>query len=209
MLMRMKAVGRILCDQLDAIFVHWKQFKTGALSRSTLQQQLQEVIENIRITLIIGSAGDKISSKTAALCHDLLDRFDTLWTFLSEENVEPANNLAERNLRPAVIYRKLTGGSQSQWGMKFVERLLTILLNIAEGAGEYASSEKIRFYRMAKRSATECAAIFDLCRELQLIEEKCYVEVRELLARIVAMLIRMAQGPRQIQSGPHTLTLTN
>jgi four helix bundle protein len=87
----------------------------------------------------------------------------------------------------------------------------SILLNIAEGAGEYASNEKIRFYRMAKRSATECAAIFDLCRELQLIEEKCYVEVRELLARIVAMLIRMAQGPRQIQSGPltHTLTHTN
>ena len=85
----------------------------------------------------------------------------------------------------------------------------SILLNIAEGAGEYASNEKIRFYRMAKRSATECAAIFDLCRELQLIEEKCYVEVRELLARIVAMLIRMAQGPRQIQSGPHTHTLTH
>jgi four helix bundle protein len=85
----------------------------------------------------------------------------------------------------------------------------SILLNIAEGAGEYASSEKLRFYRMAKRSATECAAIFDLCRALHLIEEKCYEEIRELLARIVAMLIRMAQGSRQRESGPHTHTLTH
>lgn len=32
---------------------------------------------------------------------------------------------------------------------------LSIPLNIAEGAGEYAFDEKARFYRMAKRSATE------------------------------------------------------
>jgi four helix bundle protein len=39
----------------------------------------------------------------------------------------------------------------------------SISLNIAEGAGEFSSSEKCRFYRMAKRSATECAGILDLC----------------------------------------------
>jgi four helix bundle protein len=37
---------------------------------------------------------------------------------------------------------------------------LSIPLNIAEGAGEYAVDEKVRFYRMAKRSATECALVF-------------------------------------------------
>lgn len=35
-------------------------------------------------------------------------------------------------------------------------------LNITEGAGEYSKSEKERFYRMARRSATECTAIFDV-----------------------------------------------
>ena len=38
----------------------------------------------------------------------------------------------------------------------------SVPLNIAEGAGEYSSNEKCRFYRMAKRSTTECAAIFDI-----------------------------------------------
>ncbi len=69
----------------------------------------------------------------------------------------------------------------------------SIPLNIAEGAGEYSSNEKIRFYRMAKRSATECASIFDICQHLQIITESYYLKGRELLARIVAMLTKMAK----------------
>ncbi len=36
----------------------------------------------------------------------------------------------------------------------------SIPLNIADGAGENAINEKARFYRMAKRSATECSSIW-------------------------------------------------
>ena len=69
----------------------------------------------------------------------------------------------------------------------------SIPLNIAEGAGEYSSNEKIRFYRIAKRSATECASIFDICQRLKLIDEKKYHSGREFMIRIVAMLTKMAQ----------------
>jgi four helix bundle protein len=69
----------------------------------------------------------------------------------------------------------------------------SVPLNIAEGAGEYACNEKIRFYRMARRSATECAGILDVCLHLKLIEEERYKKGRELLMRIVAMLIKMSQ----------------
>ncbi len=48
-------------------------------------------------------------------------------------------------------------------------------MNIAEGAGEYAVDEKARFYRMAKRSATECAGVLDVCQRLRLIEESRYI----------------------------------
>jgi four helix bundle protein len=70
---------------------------------------------------------------------------------------------------------------------------LSIPLNIAEGAGEYATDEKARFYRMAKRSATECAGILDVCQRLQLVEEERHTKGRELLIRIVSMLVKMAQ----------------
>lgn len=69
----------------------------------------------------------------------------------------------------------------------------SIPLNIAEGAGEYSSKEKIRFYRMAKRSATECAAILDIFQRLQIITEPYDWKGRELLTRIVAMLTKMAK----------------
>ena len=70
----------------------------------------------------------------------------------------------------------------------------SIPLNTAEGAGEFSSKEKARFYRMAKRSATECAAIFDVCMRLKLIDKVRYDSGRELLLRIVAMLIKRARN---------------
>ena len=39
-----------------------------------------------------------------------------LFTFLYQQTVEPTNNLAERQLRPAVIARKLSAGNRSQRG---------------------------------------------------------------------------------------------
>ena len=68
----------------------------------------------------------------------------------------------------------------------------SISLNIAEGAGEYAQNEKSRFYRMAKRSATECASILDVLHCLALIQVTDFQKGRELLLRIVAMLTKMA-----------------
>jgi four helix bundle protein len=69
----------------------------------------------------------------------------------------------------------------------------SVPLNIAEGAGEHSTSEKARFYRMAKRSATECASILDVCKQLQVIAEDRYLKGRELLLRIVAMLTKMSR----------------
>jgi four helix bundle protein len=69
----------------------------------------------------------------------------------------------------------------------------SVPLNIAEGAGEYSTNEKARFYRIAKRSATECASILDVCKQLQVIADDLYKKGRELLLRIVAMLTKMAR----------------
>jgi four helix bundle protein len=78
---------------------------------------------------------------------------------------------------------------------------LSIPLNIAEGAGEYRPTEKNRFYRMAIRSATECAAILDV---LQRLEPGCEAEAiqgRELLLRIVSMLIALCRSTERKSTG--------
>src|SRR5206468_1745072 len=59
------------------------------------------------------------------------------------------------------------------------------VLNTAEGAGQFSKREKARFYRMAKRSATECAGVLDIFRVLQAIEDKPLLAGRELLLGIV------------------------
>jgi len=69
----------------------------------------------------------------------------------------------------------------------------SIPLNIAEGAGEFASAEKARFYRMAKRSATECAAILDVCKRIDLVTPGTQNEARGLLLRIVSMLTKLSK----------------
>ena len=43
---------------------------------------------------------------------------DKLMVFLTRRDVEPTNNGAERELRPSVIFRKVTNGFRSLWGAK-------------------------------------------------------------------------------------------
>ena len=79
----------------------------------------------------------------------------------------------------------------------------SIAFNIAEGAGEFSAADKARFYRIARRSATESAAILDACRLLMLGEDSALREGRVLLLRIVSMLVALARN-----TGPGTGTGT-
>ncbi|MCA1705783.1 MAG: transposase, partial [Actinobacteria bacterium] len=57
---------------------------------------------------------------------NLLKLWPALWTFAEVAGVEPTNNRAERGLRSAVIYRKISLGSQSAAGERFAERMLSV-----------------------------------------------------------------------------------
>ena len=69
----------------------------------------------------------QLSGQQAGLCRHILDRVDSLWTFLDHEHVELTNNASERALRHAVIWRKLSFGTQSDSGSRFVETLLSVI----------------------------------------------------------------------------------
>src|SRR4051812_9875869 len=70
----------------------------------------------------------------------------------------------------------------------------SVVLNIAEGAGEFSRKEKARFYRMALRSATECAAVLDVCRALKVAQVEDLLSGREMLLRVVGMLVRLVRS---------------
>ncbi len=56
---------------------------------------------------------------------NLLKIWPALWTFATVNGVEPINDAAERALRGPVIYRKLSHGTQSENGERFIERALS------------------------------------------------------------------------------------
>jgi four helix bundle protein len=68
----------------------------------------------------------------------------------------------------------------------------SIVLNIAEGAGEFSKDE--RFYRMARRSATETGAILDILDRRKSVQAAMRQPARELLVRVVSMLARLASA---------------
>jgi four helix bundle protein len=70
----------------------------------------------------------------------------------------------------------------------------SIVLNLAEGAGKHSKPDKRRFYLTARCSATESAALLDVCLRLQLLEEASHQAGKERLIRVVSMLIKLAQS---------------
>jgi four helix bundle protein len=78
----------------------------------------------------------------------------------------------------------------------------SVASNIAEGAGEYALAEKARFYRIAKRSATECAAQLLIGRRLRLSSDEKVGIALSLLHRVVSMVTRMIQAAHDRQHAP-------
>lgn len=63
--------------------------------------------------------------------------------------------------------------------------------NIGEGAGEFASREKARFYRIALRSATESATIIDIIFRFGYIELALHQQTEQILERVIQMLVKL------------------
>ena len=70
--------------------------------------------------------------KTDGTCRDILKRREALWTFVQVDGVEPTNNTAERSIRPGVLWRKGSFGTQSEEGSRFVESMLTVVTTLKQ-----------------------------------------------------------------------------
>lgn len=84
-------------------------------------------------------------------------------------------------------------GKRGDLGDQLRRASTSIVLHIAEGAGEFAPSEKARFYRIARRSAVECAAILDIVARLGFLP-RSHAKTREDLVRLVGGAVRLIQS---------------
>jgi four helix bundle protein len=98
--------------------------------------------------------------------------------------------------RVAVEFQSLAGQllprrGQSNLRDQFDRASVSIVLNVAEGAGRVSPPDKARFYAMARGSATECAAVLDLLWTRGVVDAGLRNRARSLLVRIVQMLTRL------------------
>lgn len=118
-------VGRRLLGHSERLFDWWHRVRDGTMARATMRSHVDLMRFSFREDLRRGlECGHR---KTAATCRELLAGETHLWTFVRVSGIEPTNNDAERALRHGVIYRKLSGGTDSEPGSRFVERMLSVV----------------------------------------------------------------------------------
>ena len=109
-----------------AVIAAHRAYLTDGHDPEWLAAQLEPLREQIRALLEQCAAGRH--TRTANLAAGLLEEYEALWTFANvpELAIDPTNNAAERAVRHAVLMRKLQGGTQSDRGNRWIERIQSV-----------------------------------------------------------------------------------
>jgi transposase len=106
------------------LFGAWDAFKENR-DRRQLRREIRPIQAELRALLERAGRKSKRTRHHRVFANNLLKIWPALWTFVEVEGVEPTNNAAERSLRGPVIHRKLSHGTRSQDGERFIERALS------------------------------------------------------------------------------------
>ena len=123
-----KEIGDALLVQAHQMLTWWHRVRQGTRKRSTFRAYMTPRRREVERLLEAGSRCGV--PKTAGTCREILKLRQALWTFIQVEGVEPTNKTAERSIRPGVLWRKGSFGTQSAEGSRFVE-----------GCGSFATTQ--------------------------------------------------------------------
>lgn len=131
-----KELGSQLVQQQEKLFSLWQRVRDGTLERGDFIELVKDIRYQIG-SLLQQAADYEIASKektplakTVRTCRQLLKVEGAMWLFVTTPGVEPTNNAAERAIRPAVIWRRTSFGTQTKAGSTFVARMLTVVTTL-------------------------------------------------------------------------------
>ena len=107
------------------MFRWWHRVRDGTIDRRRFQTIAVRLRREVKRALEEGHWCGCV--ETAATCFEILKVEEGLWTFVRTEGIEPRNNASERAVRHVVIWRRISGGTDSAAGSRFVERMLTVV----------------------------------------------------------------------------------
>ena len=118
-------IGRRLIRLSDRLFRWWHRLAEGKVDRERFRTAMTRLRREVKAAL---QDGTRCACKTTGgSCAEILRVEEGLWTFTRIAGVPPTNNAAERAERHAVIWRRISGGTDSARGSRFVERMLTVV----------------------------------------------------------------------------------
>ncbi len=123
-------LGEALRSHARQMFHWWHRVRDGTLKRSSFRSYMSPVRREVAWLLEAGSRCEE--PKTAGVCKAILKQRQALWTFVHLEGVDPTNNTAERAIRPGVLWRKGSFGTQSAQGSRFVEAMMTVVATLKQ-----------------------------------------------------------------------------
>jgi transposase len=118
-------VGKTLLRLSNRLFRWWHRLEAGKVDRGQFRTAMVRLRREVKSALEQAVRCD--CAPTRGTCAEILRVEESLWTFARVEGVPPTNNAAERACRHAVIWRRISGGTDSAKGSRFVERMLTIV----------------------------------------------------------------------------------
>ncbi len=120
--------GSALERLTEEMFGYWHRVRDGTMTRRTFQKKMRS---HRRVIVVYLRACSMLPvTKVAGRAKEILTLEPALWTFVDHEGIEPTNNHAERAVRPAVLWRKGSFGTDSAAGSLFVGRILTVVTTL-------------------------------------------------------------------------------
>lgn len=124
-----EGIGKWALGEIEVMFELWHLYLDGEIDQAKLRKEFATIRARFGRLLDLGQ--ETSDKKAAKFCKNLHNLWPALWNFLQRPDIiQPTNNRAEQGVRPAVIGRALSYGSQSDRGLRFTERMLTTVATL-------------------------------------------------------------------------------
>jgi transposase len=121
---RSQEMGDGLREQARQMVHAWQRVRDGSRTHAPCRIAMRPIRGAVARWLTAGQTCGV--AKTEGVCREVRKVYDALWTLVRVEGVEPTNHAAERAIRPGVLWRQGSCGTQSAQGSRCVEAMMTV-----------------------------------------------------------------------------------
>lgn len=147
-----RVIGEGLLGCADRLLGNWKRVRDGTRSRGEFYREHLLVVQR-QVEEWLWRGRRCAAEKTRHVCLELDRVYESLWTFAATSGVEPTNNAVERALRAGVCWRKMSYGTDSDQGSRFVGRMLSVVESCRQ-QGRHLLTFLTRTIQAARDNAT-------------------------------------------------------